>query len=110
MKKMLVLLVILGLIATMAIGCTGGGTAPEEPVEEPAEKIVLQFGHTVATEHPIHKSALYMAERLAEESDGRIELQIMPAGQLGGEKENLEGLMAGTHMFHMGTQAPLSNW
>ena len=35
---------------------------------------------------------------------------MFPGGQLGGEKAQLEGLMAGTHDFTMVTQAPLSNW
>lgn len=129
MYKKLSLILAIGLVLTMA-GCGGSSApassaapaAPAAPAASasaapatpapaaPAKKIVLQFGHTVAVEHPIHKSALFMQKRLAEESNGQIELEIFPGGQLGGEKENLEGLMAGTHMFHMGTQAPLSNW
>jgi tripartite ATP-independent transporter DctP family solute receptor len=93
-------------------GCGNGGEkeAEQTATKEEPEKIVLRYGHCVATTDPIHKAAEYMAEKVKEKTNGQVEIQVFPSGQLGGEKEQLEGLMAGTHDFFLGTQAPLSNW
>lgn len=75
-----------------------------------SDKIIMKFGHTLSPTHSIQLSAEYFAKRMEELTDGRVEVQIFPSGQLGGEREQLESLMAGGHDFHMGTQAPLINW
>jgi len=62
----------------------GGGVRPE-----------LKLGHALDQSHPVHAGMEYMAERLAEISDGAMEIQIFPNGQLGSEPETVEQLQRG---------------
>ena len=60
------------------------------------EKITMKIGHIVDTKHPYHVGAEYFAKRLRELSNGRIEAQVYPNGQLGAEREMAEGIQFGT--------------
>lgn len=103
-----VILAVFVMSVFMIAGCGGG---KKEPAAGGTPKVItMRYGHTMATEHAIHKAAVFFAEKVKEKTQGRVEVKVFPGGQLGGEKAQLEGLMAGTHDFFLGTQAPLSNW
>jgi tripartite ATP-independent transporter DctP family solute receptor len=56
----------------------------------------LKLAHTMDTKHPVHQGLVFMGEQLAQYSNGRMELQIYPNSQLGGERECLELLQIGS--------------
>ena len=57
---------------------------------------VIKLGHALATDHPVHRAMVFMAERLAEESGGTMRIDIYPSQQLGSEREMLELLQIGS--------------
>jgi len=58
-------------------------------------EVVLKLGHSLDTTHPVHKAMVYMAEKVAEKSQGRMKVEIFPSEQLGTEKECIEALQLG---------------
>ncbi|WP_199915707.1 TRAP transporter substrate-binding protein [Saccharobesus litoralis] len=60
------------------------------------EKTVLRMGHTLDTEHSVHKAMEFMAQKLAEYSNGTMEIRIYPSAQLGTEREMVELLQIGS--------------
>ena len=60
-----------------------------------AGKTILKLGHTLDTNHPVHKAMEYMGERLKELSNDTVELQIYPSGTLGSETQCIEQLQNG---------------
>jgi tripartite ATP-independent transporter DctP family solute receptor len=77
--------VFIGLIRSdKAARAAGGGT-----------RLVLKLAHALDQAHPVHAGMVYMAERLADISNGTVELQIFPNGQLGSEPETIEQLQRG---------------
>ena len=103
----MVLVVFLMSIFLVA-GC--GGKKDAAAAGGDKKPITLRMGHAVPNEHSVHRATVFFAEKVKEKTQGKVEIKIFPGGQLGGEKAQLEGLMAGTHDFTMVTQAPLSNW
>jgi len=61
-----------------------------------SDVIVLKLGHGLDITHPVHKAMVFMAERLAEKSGGRVKLEIYPNEQLGSEREMIEQLQIGS--------------
>src|SRR6056297_1141472 len=57
---------------------------------------VLKLGHGLDSSHSVHKAMVFMAERVAEESNGKIRIDIYPSQQLGSERELLELLQIGS--------------
>lgn len=55
----------------------------------------LKMAHGLEDTHPVHKSLLFMKQRLAELSNGEIRLDIYPNAVMGGEIETLEQVQAG---------------
>lgn len=57
---------------------------------------VLKLGHGLDSSHSVHKAMVFMAERVDEESKGKIRIDIYPGQQLGSERELLELLQIGS--------------
>lgn len=73
------------LILLIAFSCQSG----------PKNRI-LKLAHGLDTNHPVHKGMVYMADRLKEISQGKMEIQIYPSGQLGPERTCVELLQIGS--------------
>ena len=56
----------------------------------------LRLGHNISVTSPYHLAAEHFAELVAERSEGRINVQIFPAGALGNERDMIEGAQIGT--------------
>ena len=56
---------------------------------------MIKLGHGLDVTHPVHKAMIFMAERVAEKSDGQMRIDIYPSEQLGTERQCLELLQIG---------------
>lgn len=61
-----------------------------------AAEITLRLAHVIAANHSVNQAFLRMAEILATKTNGRVELQVFPGGQLGNEREVIEALKIGS--------------
>lgn len=82
-KRLAVVLVLVVLVASMTAGAVA------------SRKTILRFGHVLQTDHAYHLMALHFKEELEKLTDA-VEVQIFPAGQLGNERDLVEGLQIGT--------------
>ncbi len=74
------------------------------------ETTVLRLSHGLDTSHPVHLGMVYMAERLAEKSDGKLTISIYPNQQLGTERQSLELLQIGSLSMTKVSAAVLENF
>lgn len=94
MKKIAAFAAAMMLAVTGLTGCSGSSAATSE--EATAEKpLVLTLAHGLSETHTVHIAMTEFAEQVEEETNGRIQVRILPNGQLGSENENMEQLMAG---------------
>lgn len=56
----------------------------------------IRFAHHLPTESEQHVAAERFAEKAAEYSGGSLEVQVLPAGQMGGQREVIESVQLGT--------------
>ncbi|MGQ1784129.1 MULTISPECIES: TRAP transporter substrate-binding protein [unclassified Saccharicrinis] len=56
----------------------------------------LKLAHGLDPTHPVHKAMVFMADKLEEESEGKMKMEIYPSGQLGGEQQCVELLQIGS--------------
>jgi tripartite ATP-independent transporter DctP family solute receptor len=87
------------LICALAVLVPVAGLGPAEG----QPKTVLKFAHITPTTFPYHDGALKFKEVLERLSGGRVEVQVFPAAQLGGERDINEGIRLGT--VHVGVGA-----
>lgn len=90
-------LVSLALVCALVFSL--GGTLFANGQQEGAaaeENVVLKLGHVYDPSHAWHKGALRAAEIIADETAGRITLEVYPSSQLGTEPELLEQTLFGS--------------
>lgn len=83
-------LTILILLLVSMLGFTGNVIAEENPVYE------LVFSHHIPLEHPLHEVYKDFAKKVKNKTDGKVTVEVYGAGQMGGLKENHEGVMMGS--------------
>jgi tripartite ATP-independent transporter DctP family solute receptor len=57
---------------------------------------VIKLGHGLDPAHPVHKAMEFLAERVLNQSEGRMRIDIYPSEQLGSERECLELIQIGS--------------
>jgi len=71
---------------------------------------VLKLAHGLDVNHPVHKAMIYMAEKLAEKSNGKMQVDIYPSGQLGAERELIELLQIGSLAMTKVSASPMESF
>lgn len=70
----------------------------------------LRLGHTLDTQHSVHKAMVFFGERLSELSGGTMEVKIYPSSQLGTEREMIELLQIGSLSMTKVSASPLEGF
>lgn len=94
------------LMTTAAVAAV----AAAGPAPGLAQEFTLRFAHILTTDTPAHLAAEAMAEMVAERTDGRVEIQIFPAGQLGNDTEIIEQIQLGSIDMGIPPTAKLGNF
>lgn len=93
-KKLLILLVLLGLILT-ACGDKGGSEKPANNASS-GDSVTMQIGHVEPEDRSTHISALEFKKNVEERSNGTIVVELYPNGSLGGDVQLTESVAMGT--------------
>jgi len=96
-KKSLLFMLVLMMIGVSIIT---GSTA----------EYTIRVGHTGAPDHHYQYGCEFFAEKVAEKTDGRVEILVFPADQLGGQRQETEGCIVGTHDMVLTSSMILSNF
>lgn len=70
----------------------------------------LKLSHGLDTNHSVHKAMVYMAEKVKEKSEGKLQIEVYPSQQLGTERQNLELLQIGSLAMTKVSAAVLENF
>ncbi len=97
MKKILAAIAALGVIA----GLVGGAAAAE---------FVFKAAHNGSAGHPFDDGYQKFKEVIEAATDGRVEVQIFPAEQLGSEEQANDMILLGTVELNVTGSAGISNW
>ena len=68
------------------------GCGKQEQQDRP---VVLKLAHGLDVTHPVHKGMTFMAERVSDQTGGRLRIDIYPSEQLGNERECIEQVQLG---------------
>lgn len=92
----LIILLSLSIFSlSLVAGC--GSSKKSEPVKaDPAKKYVLKLGHTASPDHHYQVGSLKFAELVAKKTNGKVEIKVFPADQLGKQRQLIEGAQLGT--------------
>lgn len=107
-KKSSMFLSIIFVLSLFLVACGGNGggssegasgekDSEEKETVDNGEQFVVKLGHVgpADTEHPWEKYSEIFANRVEEETEGRVKVESYPASQLGADREMLEGMQQG---------------
>lgn len=77
---------------------------------EAQDKIVIKWGDVVAADHPSVIMINNIAESVKAKTNGRIEIQSYPGGQLGGSRDMIEAVGMGTQEIVTEGAANFGQW
>lgn len=78
--------VCLTLLVLLLWGCSS----------EKSEEITIRLAHGLDTKHPVHTSLVHFKKTVDALSQGQIQIEIFPSGQLGDEREIVELIQIGS--------------
>lgn len=126
MKKLISCLLLACLVGGILSGCgnSSGGTQPGDanaPAntssgtennsgKDSGKKIVLKFNTVVNESHPGFVCMQDFEKNVEAQSDGRIDVQLYPSSQLGGDREAYEALGLGELEMHYSGSFVLGNF
>lgn len=87
--------------ASTSQGTSNSANQPASKDEKPKDVIVMKIAATSLKEESMSKAVYKFEEIVEAETDGAIDVEYYPEGQLGGERDILEGIQLGT--IHGGT-------
>lgn len=70
----------------------------------------LKLAHDLDQYATVHQAMVYMSERAAELSDGQLQIDVYPNGQLGGERELIELLQIGSLAMTKVSASPMESF
>jgi len=106
-KKLISLALVLLMAVSLLTACGGGGTKPPSgnagnadggtaPVENTGKTYILRIGTATGGVHPQNVWMEAFEKELEAATNGQIDVQLYPAGQLGNMAELIQGLRDGT--------------
>ena len=112
MKKLFAGILVLAVIACVAYLLLNSKKQPEGDILDTPKNIPsvfkLKFGHDMPIDSAQHISALKFAEIVNHRSNGRLEVQVFPAQQLGNDHQMIEAARAGDLSIILPPTAKLS--
>lgn len=113
MRKRLIA-VFMSIMVIFALTACGGGGSEEaaDSSSDASEVITIKLGHTESDEeHSNHNTiCTKFADLVDEYSNGHIQIEVFPNGQLGGERDMVEGMQVGTIDMASTASMVLSNF
>lgn len=106
MRKLKKLAIMMMIVAMVFTGCGGENEVSDSQTDNDQGNVndnkvyTMRMPELISTQNPSHIGAVWLSEQLAERSNGRIDLQIFPNGELAGsDREIVEMTRAGTTQF-----------
>jgi len=84
------------LLAAVPLVAVAAALAGDAAAATAGGKVVIKFSHNQQTITPPHKAAEMFKQMVEERTKGHYDVQIYPAQQLGGLRDQVEGTMLGT--------------
>ncbi len=89
-KKVIIYMISIIMVSGLLIGCGSGNEEASSGEPDEVEVTKLRIGHESNVQTPAHKALLEFEKAVEEKTEGRIDVEIFPASQLGKATDLME--------------------
>jgi len=97
--------VVLLVCVVLGVGVLVGSTGPVV-----AAPYSWKLASVLPASHPVHQALVFFADKVKEKTKGEVVVTVFPAGQLGQEKDYIEGIKLGAMEMTKVSSAPLGQF
>ncbi len=101
-KKVMAIILVVALLLVTVVGCASGRGEDANTDSENQEPIVIKISNTDTSSRSTNVACQWFKEYMAEQTDGRVVVEVYPDGQLGDDPEACKGLLLGTVEIYFG--------
>jgi TRAP-type C4-dicarboxylate transport system substrate-binding protein len=106
MKKTFVFVAVLLAVALCSVPVFAGGGKQAAA----GGKIVFKLSHVFLPEQPLHIALQRVAENINKRTNGRIEIQIFPDGQIASGVDGVEQVVQNSYFINVYDSSCMANW
>jgi tripartite ATP-independent transporter DctP family solute receptor len=110
MKKLLLVLLVISLVLVNFAGCGGQSSTSDVGDSASAEPIVIQFPIVDTMDTSLGQACTLFKEYVEKESNGAMQVSMLPNGQYGGERQAVEAVALGMLQMTVPTSAVLTTY
>jgi len=97
--------IVLLVCVVLGVGILGSSTGPVV-----AAPLSWKLASVLPASHPVHQALVFFADKVKEKTNGEVVVTVFPAGQLGQEKDYIEGIKLGAMEMTKVSSAPLGQF
>ncbi|SNS73765.1 tripartite ATP-independent transporter solute receptor, DctP family [Anaerovirgula multivorans] len=107
-KRITMMLCVLLIMSLVFVGCSSD--AGNGAVTTPGAIVEFNVGHSASETSPVGQGLIEFKEIIEEQTDGRYVINIFHNGQLGAERDLIEGAQLGSVDMAIANQGPMTNF
>lgn len=109
-KRLIALFTALTILGGLLTGCADGANANKAPETKNSETVTFKMAMVDNETTNYYKGAKKIAEEVAAATNGKINIEIVAGGALGGERDTVELAMSGDLDIATAANSVLTNW
>src|SRR5690606_38114308 len=99
-----------GLRRMLSAACAAAALALAHSAAQAQEPYTLRFNHVLGPSEPFHQGFLKWAERVKEQTNGGLTIEVCHSAQLGVEEDIIEQIRQGANIGQNADSARLGNY
>ncbi len=109
-KRIIALFMAVTILGGLLTGCASGSDSNKAPESKDGEKVTFKMSLVDNETTNYYKGAKKIAEEVAAATNGKINIDVVAGGSLGGERDTVELAMSGDLDIATAANSVLTNW
>lgn len=109
-RRMVAVLVAITMVLTLLVGCSKPAPTPAPADKPAAAKKVFKLSNVFTAEQPLNITLKEVADNISKRTNGSIEIQIYPNGEIANSQDGVEQVVRGADFILVDSPSNMGSW
>lgn len=109
-SKMVAVLLAISMVLTLLVGCSKQAQTPAPTDKPAAAKKVFKLSNVFTAEQPLNITLKEVADNINKRTNGSIEIQIYPNGEIANSQDGVEQVIRGADFILVDSPSNMGSW